>query len=157
MTVLPGRKTVLAVNKQGGRMAGFYSSSNWYKKLCISLVIVYDSLFYNLIKQLSHKLIPESELQKNQLVLADGHACLGKCCCLLVSLRKREKIWRLPYVVSRIIAARKMCYLTKQMCFTFLERHTETGIVGLVKILWILVRSHLKVFNKLLWCDTVLK
>ena len=88
MTVLPGRKTVLAVSKQGGRMAGFYSSSSWYKKLCISLVIVYDSLFYNLIKQLSQKLIPESELEKNQLVLADGRACLGE---MLLFVGKSEE------------------------------------------------------------------
>ena len=49
-----------------------------YLKRYAFLQLVYDSLFYNLIKQLSHKLIPESELEKNQLVLADGHACLGE-------------------------------------------------------------------------------
>ena len=27
---------------------------------------------------MGHKLIPESELEKNQPVLADGHACLGE-------------------------------------------------------------------------------
>ena len=45
-------------------------------------------LFYNLIKQLSHKLIPESELEKNQLVLADGHACLGE---MLLFVGKSEE------------------------------------------------------------------
>ena len=68
-----------------------------FKKLCISLVIVYDSLFYNLIKQLSHKLIPESELKKNQLVLADGHACLGQM--LLFVGKSEEAILNLQFAL----------------------------------------------------------
>ena len=77
-----GRKKVAVITRwpyyRAGGKAGFYSSSSWFKKIRISSVIVYNSLFYNLIKQLSHELIPESELEKNQLVLADGHACLGE-------------------------------------------------------------------------------
>lgn len=62
-------------------------------------------------------------------LLMDTHVW-ENCCSLLVSPRKREKIWRLPYVVSKIIAARRMCYLTKPTCFTSLERRTVTGMIS---------------------------
>ena len=58
-----------------------------------------------------------------------------KCCSLLVNLRKREKIWRLLCVVINTTAVQRIFFWTKQMCFTFLERRTETGIVGFVIIL----------------------
>ena len=59
----------------------------------------------------------------------DTHV-LENCCSLLVSLRKREKNWRLPYVVSNITTARRMCYLTKRTCFTSSERRTVTGMIS---------------------------
>lgn len=61
--------------------------------------------------------------------LMDAHV-LENCCSLLVSLRKREKNWRLPYVVSNITTARRMCYLTKRTCFTSSERRTVTGMIS---------------------------
>ena len=55
------------------------------------LQLVYDSLFYNLISQMGHKLIPESELEKNQLVMADGHACLGEMLLFLGESEEARK------------------------------------------------------------------
>ena len=158
MTVLPGRKTVLAVSKQGGRMAGFYSSSSWYKKLCISLVIVFDSLFYNFkIKQLSHKLIPENELEKTQLVLADGHACLGEMLLFVGKSEEARKNLEIALRGFKDYCGPENVLLDKANVLHFLGEAYRNRYSSLVKILWFLVRSHLQVFNKLLWCDTVLK
>ena len=40
---------------------------------------------------MGHKLIPESELEKNQLVMADGHACLGEMLLFLGESEEARK------------------------------------------------------------------
>jgi len=101
----------------------------WSKSLHALLKFYVNFTQFNSWASIWYQKVMASKIHSSWLM--DMHVW-ENCCSLLVSPRKREKIWRLPYVVSKIIAARRMCYLTKRTCFTSSERRTVTGTISLV-------------------------